>query len=214
MHKLRAAVASPTKRAFAGPTAADGTPLAAWWRRLVAWLVDEVVAWLIAFPVIAVIASLHREELTAFGEAIAARTPADKAPMLSVGMMAMATTIGLVVTLVYFFYESILLSRSGATPGRRLVKITVRHTEGRPLTFEEASKRSIVKVAGRVLGGVAALAALGNFLILLDMGRGLLDRNRRTFHDLAATTEVVCSPVAPAAQGEPSGARRGDIPPP
>ena len=41
------------------------------------------------------------------------------------------------------------------------------------------------KVAGAVIGGAPALATLGTMVMLFDLGRGVLDRDRRTLHDLS-----------------------------
>lgn len=173
--------------------AVDGTPLAPWWRRLLAWLVDLGVTVVLGTPLTVAILATRWEQLTSWyqtAEAAAARG-AD-VPIWPMDVAAAVGAAGVATTLVYFLYELVGLSRFGTTWGRRLLQIRVRvpGTAG-PLSWEAASRRSGVKVAGQVAGGAPALASIGVLVVLFDLGRGVLDRHRRTVHDLAGGTDVV-----------------------
>lgn len=177
-----------------GRTAADGAPLAPWWRRLLAWIVDQAICTLVALPMALALLATRWEQLdswTRSAQDAAARGA--ELPVLPDALAGAIAAAGVAGTLVYFLYELIGLTRWGTTVGRRMVGIRVRGPGGAagPLSLQAASRRSAVKVAGAVIGGAPALATLGTMVMLFDLGRGVLDRDRRTLHDLVGRTDVV-----------------------
>ena len=173
--------------------AADGAPLAPWWRRLLAWLVDYIIATVLALPASLSILTSRFDQLDAWYRAVqsAAASGADM-PAVPEPLLGVIAAAGVATTLVYFLYELIGLTRFGTTWGRRLLGVVVR-VDGLsgPLPAEAVGRRAGVKVAGQVAGGVAVLADLGLLFMLVDLGRGIVDRDRRTLHDLAGGTDVV-----------------------
>ena len=176
-----------------GRVTADGAPLAPWWRRLLAWLVDQAICTIFALPFTAAILAMRWDQVVSYVAAFrAASTRGAEVPMAPEAVASAMAAVGVAGTLVYFLYELIGLTRYGTTWGRRLLGIRVRAAGSTgPLSMETASRRSGVKVAGSVAGGVSALATMGTLFSLFDLGRGLLDRDRRTLHDLAGGTDVV-----------------------
>ncbi len=173
--------------------ASDGMLLAPWWRRLLAYLVDGLICNVASSLPLVPLLSTRAEEVTRWGNsAVSALLAGQPAPVAPPEVATVAAIAGLVGALVYFAYETLGLVRFGTTFGRRAARIRVRSRTGRRvLTLDEVSRRSAVKVAGRLVSGAPAISAAGQFIVLIDIGRGLFDRNRRTVHDLAGGTEVV-----------------------
>ncbi len=170
----------------------DGTPLAPWWRRLVARIIDEIVCGLLGLPLVLPVVLLRGEVLTSYLDAVQAASLGGRSvPVASEEVLATVAIIGLLGVLVYFIYETVGLVRFGTTLGRKAVRIRVRRCDRGPLNLEAVSRRSAVKVAGPVVSGAPGIGDAGLFIVLIDIGRGLLDRGRRTVHDLAGGTEVV-----------------------
>lgn len=187
--------ARPGRHAVAprGRRAADGTPLAPWWRRLLAWIIDQAICTVLALPATAAILAVRWDTLQQWSNAVqAAAARGAELPTAPAELVSAMAAAGVAGTLLYFLYELIGLTRFGTTWGRRLLGIRVRvPAAAGPLSVQAASRRSAVKVAGQIAGGTAALANLGFFFTLFDLGRGLMDRDRRTLHDLAGGTDVI-----------------------
>lgn len=189
-------------RPLPGRRAADGTLLAPWWRRLLAWAVDLGLTLAMGLPVTMAILATRWDQLAAWSQASqAASVRGSELPTPPPELVSAVAAAWTAATLVYFLYELIALTKFGTTWGRRLLHIRVRVTgdpgePGRPgqpraLSMQAASRRSGVKVAGQIAGGTPVLGDLGVLFTLVDLGRGTLDRDRRTLHDLAGGTEVV-----------------------
>lgn len=176
-----------------GRRAADGTPLAPWWRRLLAWIIDQAICTVLALPATAAILAVRWDTLQQWSDAVqAAAARGGELPTAPAELVSAMAAAGVVGTLLYFLYELIGLTRFGTTWGRRLLGIRVRVPGAAgPMSVQAASRRSAIKVAGQIAGGSAALANMGFFFTLFDLGRGLMDRDRRTLHDLGGGTDVI-----------------------
>lgn len=198
----------------AGRRAADGTLLAPWWRRLVAWAIDVVATVVMTLPVTVALLALRSDLLRSWTGAVqAASASGGELPQPPQELLGAIGACWTVVALGYFLYETVGLTRFGTTWGRQLLQIRVRAAgeaaaadpghgsrQGRPrsgqarragLDLSGVSRRSGAKVAGQLVGGVPVLSDIGMFYTLVDLGRGMPDRDRRTLHDLAGGTEVV-----------------------
>lgn len=182
---------APAARPAPAPLPPGRPTLASWWRRLGARIVDDLICALISLLPAMIMLSARWEQLETWSRSMQAAGPGSTMAPLPEGVAATVSAIGALAALVYFLYELIGLQRFGTTPGRRLLGIEVR-VDGRagPLTAQAASRRAGVKVVGQLLGAIPVLSTLGLMVILFDLGRGLLDRGRRTLHDLAGGTEV------------------------
>lgn len=184
--------ADPARSRARRPRTSDGTPLAPWWRRLVARIIDEFVCGLLGLPLILPVVLARGEGLANYLDAAQSASLAGRPiPVASEEVVATISIVGLLGVLVYFTYEMVGLVRFGTTLGRKAVRIRVRRVDRGPLNLEAVSRRSAVKVAGPVVSGAPAIGDAGLFIVLIDIGRGLLDRGRRTVHDLVGGTEVV-----------------------
>ncbi|MBW3086562.1 hypothetical protein KEM60_02789 [Austwickia sp. TVS 96-490-7B] len=170
----------------------EGAPLAAWWQRLFAYLVDDLVCLALAMPLGLLMVWSHMDVVRPWYDSaaasLAAGKPADPIPA-SVQAVSAAVMVGNV--LVYYLYEFVLLARAGTTPGRRLMGIKVVERGGGELTFESASRRTAIKIAGQLALTMPVLGTIGFFFMLFDLGRGMTDRSRRTIHDVIGHSEVV-----------------------
>ncbi|GAB77103.1 Uncharacterized membrane protein YckC, RDD family [Austwickia chelonae] len=175
--------------------------LAPWWRRILAFMTDWVLCSLLASPLAAMILSTRWEEVDAWSKAtLQASVGRGKFPVPSEGVLALTDVIGVVVVLVYFTYELVGLGKFGTTLGRRMLGIQVVSRAGGALTFDMISRRSAMKVVGRLLTGSPLLSGVGLFLTLFDFGRGLIDRKRCTIHDVLGGTHVVMTVRRPLPQ--------------
>jgi uncharacterized RDD family membrane protein YckC len=102
-------------------------------------------------------------------------------------------------------------SASGATPGKRLLKIQVRDVHGEQLSIERALARTAVKLLPWELVHVSAFAlstdltqfsrtqvigvAAANVLTIVYLGVAVATRGRRSVHDYAAGTLVRSVPA-------------------
>ncbi len=149
-------------------------PLADWWSRVGATLIDWSVAWGIA--IVAVISS-------ALTTAVFGAAQADGRLLL------FAFVLGSVV------FNCALMARrgpnNGQTLGKQAVGIRVVRADGRPVGL------GLALVREGVLKTVVSVALLG-IGWLIDALWPLADRQNRALHDLAVGTRVIGRPVAPA----------------
>ncbi|MEP7159861.1 MAG: RDD family protein [Dermatophilaceae bacterium] len=173
--------------------ASDGARLAAWWRRLVAYFIDNLICSVASALLLVPLLFTRAEETTRWRDSVVSALLAGQpTPVAPPEVASLLAIVGLAGGLVYFAYETVGLVRFGTTLGRRVARIRVRSRAARGgLTLEMVSRRSAVKVAGLLVSGTPGIGVAGEFIVLIDIGRGLFDRNRRTVHDLAGGTEVV-----------------------
>ncbi len=174
-------------------TAADGTPLAGWWRRVAAFLLDGIITTLITVPLAFGPLSRAAPGFTSWTERVQqAATSGAAVPTPPADLMADFMTIALTHLVVYFAYEVVFLVRLGATPGRMVLGILVRPLGGRgPVPFAAALRRTIIKRVSDLLGSLPLLGALAFGFQLLDYLWPIRDPGSQAIHDKAARTEVV-----------------------
>jgi uncharacterized RDD family membrane protein YckC len=165
------------------PVAPGGAPLAEFWERLVAYLIDSLLLGAIVMvPLLGLLAALF---FTLFDI-----NPADAAQAQpSVGRLllfeALAFVVALLVPLVAMYvYHVPLMVRTGQTPGKRIMKIRiVNAADGGPLDRRQARLRWVVHfVAG----------TLAPYFSWADGLWQLWDQPyRQCLHDKCAVTVVV-----------------------
>jgi uncharacterized RDD family membrane protein YckC len=172
---------------------ADGIPLASWWSRVLAVLIDSlIVAAIATIPSVGIYARLFRSVATIFSETMRAAQsglPAPPTPtsadLISVSDQLTLTVITLVVGLAYHLA---FVRWKAATPGKLICRLRIVPVDqGRnraPLSWNTV----IVRVAIWVLPGIYSLLL---FFKLLDALFPLWQPNRQALHDLAARTQVV-----------------------
>jgi uncharacterized RDD family membrane protein YckC len=175
------AVRAPSRRpdppllrtAGAAPDQFGEQPLADWWSRVAAYLIDTVILMLLAVVLFFVIWAASGEAGTA---GIAAAIAWGATDLLVRGIV----------------YSPLLLRRSGAhngqTLGKQLVGIRVVREDGRPVGYRRALLREwVARTLIVQIGGVALTAGV---LTVLDYVEPLLDERNRAVHDMVAHTLV------------------------
>ena len=160
-----------------GPVDRYGRPLAEWWKRLVALLLDGVVSGipglaLVIGGAVAAAASEHTDPFT--GE--------ESDPS---GWSVALIVVGYILLFVGpFVYHAILNGNErGQTIGKRVMKIQVRHAEtGGPLGVGRGFLRQLVTL---LLGFGCGIGTL------LDGLWPLWDERRQAIHDKAASSVVI-----------------------
>ncbi|MCU1463948.1 MAG: hypothetical protein JWO37_4023 [Acidimicrobiales bacterium] len=165
----------PPGYAYGPPRPADafGRPLADWWRRLVAWILDWLIT-AIPLGILSVIIIVGTRTTDALGRR-----------RISGGGRGLAYLIGFGGTLLYYaVFEG---SAQGQTPGKMAMRIQVRDARtGGPIGFGRALLRKFV----------FQLLMLLCFLPgLIDGLSPLWDPRRQAWHDHAANAVVIDLPA-------------------
>jgi uncharacterized RDD family membrane protein YckC len=171
--------------------------LSGWWKRVLARILDGFIAAFLSLPLtyapmqhaINLFGDFFRQ---AMSDAQAGITSPAQPPAELNGLFMQ---IGLIQLIVYVVYEVAFLTWRGATPGKMVVRISVRlRDKPGPLPFVVALKRTAVQEAGTVFGLVPVVGALGSLFTLLDGLWPLWDDKKQAIHDKAAATNVVVGP--------------------
>ncbi len=188
--------ASPWTRP--GPAAPDGTPLASWWQRLFARLLDGlfvgIVIAIAASPWLTKIVSAFNTYFRAAMDAArtGANPPSSAAFQTEIAQYILPVALlSMVLTLVY---ETAFLTWRGATPGKMLLGTRVRRVDrSGPLRLSEALRRQAITVGASAFAVVPFVGSLGSLVQLLDDAWLLWDPRRQCLHDKVADTVVVRS---------------------
>lgn len=176
------------------PATADGVPLAGWWWRAAAFLVD----YFLLYAVTQLIAAL-----TPLGAGISRASNAYQAYLIEVlttgGDLDFAYAIGLLNTpelvilnivsmALFIVYSGLLLRSRGATLGKLLFRMRVVPVDTGRSGPGLATKTAWLRPVANQLFGIIWLVSLVNYLF------PLWDRRRQTLHDKVAATQVVREP--------------------
>jgi uncharacterized RDD family membrane protein YckC len=172
----------------AGPATDDGVPLAGWWWRVLARLVDGLVVVALATvasrPAMGELLGYVREQYDGAlsagvsGEFVWA-TPSD-------AVLRAAYVLSVAQLVIGVLYEIGFLMWRSATPGKLLVGLRVRR-------WADGGRLDLTTVAKRVLASQIASAApqVGPVYQLVDCLWPLRDRRRQALHDKLARSCVV-----------------------
>ncbi len=177
-----------------GPTTPDGSPLAEWWQRLVAALVDELILSFLAAILGGYWVYQFIERYAVLVAELAAADVDRLDPLLdrwineSMQLILPVLTIQAIIHVIYHVY---FLTRSGATPGKMIMGIRVRRVDRPgPLTLVEALRRLAIHIGAFVLGFVPLISIVAGVASILDPLWLLWDPRRQTLHDKLADTLV------------------------
>ena len=177
---------------------ADGVPLAGYWQRVGASILDSLLAgvisgilggWLIWKAMAPwwydLMDAAQRDDTSAMENL--SRNLSDQ---LNSGYFLAYLGLTLAVHLIYHVF---FLTRSGATPGKRAVGISVRRVGAPgPLTLVAALRRQAISVFTNILGVIPGLFGfIGSLISLADVLFPLRDAKRQALHDKMADTVVV-----------------------
>jgi len=179
-------------------TTPDGVALSGWWRRVLARLIDGVIVWIVALPLtfiplgrVGTIFMDYFQQVVAAAEAGSSTLPAQPTAELAGPVLQVSLT----VLVIYLAYEIALLTRTGATIGRRAAGISVRlRDRPGPPPLVAVLKRTAVKEAGTLVGALPLVGILGSVFSLVDVLWPLWDDKKQAIHDKVGATNVVVGP--------------------
>jgi uncharacterized RDD family membrane protein YckC len=165
------------------PTAPGGAPLAEFWERLVAYLLDRlIIIAVLLIPVGIGAFILFRRLFDQMNVAAQTNTEPDLTGFL-LGYLLFIACASALQLLATFCYEVLYQSRTGQTVGKRVMKIRVERVDGEPLTVAAALRRWLVQ---------DPVALVVPFFGWLDGLWQLWDKPfRQCLHDKVAKTVVV-----------------------
>jgi uncharacterized RDD family membrane protein YckC len=172
---------------------ADGVPLASWWWRVLAVVIDSIIVGVIAaLPSTPIYLHLFQAISTFFGQAMRAAQAGQPPPPTPVATDFISSTDQLILNvfavIVGLAYHLLFLRAKAATPGKMLCRLRV-------VPVDQGQNRAplpwnmvLVRAALWVLPGAYGLFAL---FTLIDVLFPLWQPKRQALHDLAAKTQVV-----------------------
>ena len=175
------------------PTTPDGQPLAGYWQRVGAFVIDAIITGILT----GIIGGwfLYRAMspfIDQLRSAIENNDPSalqGVTPDFDYGSLFVFSVIS---TAIYLGYHVFFLSRTGATPGKAALGISVRLRE-RPgaLTPGRAARRTALQAAVNILGNIPVVGSLASLVSLLDLLWPAWDDKKQALHDKIAATNVV-----------------------
>ena len=178
-------------------TTPDGVPLAGWWHRVGAYVIDAlilgVVLGIVAFPWFKEVGDIYLDYVDqALDDANAGRGSSVSALDLqeqTFGPLAVIAAISLVAG---FAYNVGFLMWKQATPGKLLTGLRVRRREvAGPMPLGTVVLRWAGQFAVGVLGLVPIIGNVAGIYSLLDVLWPLWDGHKQAIHDKIAKTNVV-----------------------
>jgi len=169
-------------------TTPDGVPLSGWWLRVAARFLDQILTFVLALPFTGWFYYRYLDGALKWVNDLAAQSNSGSAPVVafppwSIYQYGAAAVI--IQLLIAGAYEVFFLSRSGATPGKKIVGISVR-------LREQAGPPPMNTVLVRT--GCYFGMSLVNIVYLLDVLWPLWDDKKQAIHDKVAATNVVVGP--------------------
>ena len=182
----------------AGPTTPDGVPLAQWWQRLLAALIDgvvlTVVGFALSFPWLRDFFGWYLDLLRESASGSSADVNAIFSD-IAAEMTRVLLPITLIQATVTLVYHVAFLTRNGASLGKMALGIRVRRVNRPgPLTLLDAARRQALQLALTLLGLVPLLGSVFGLLSSLDEAWLLWDPRRQCLHDKIADTLVEQKP--------------------
>jgi uncharacterized RDD family membrane protein YckC len=185
---------SPKYATPRGPATPDGVPLASWWQRVGARLLDQLLVTLISIPFAGY---FYYRYFTGLSDLMQpARTSPHNAPTVNAFalpwelykwlLLASAVTVAVAV-----IYEVLFLRRNGATPGKRIVGLRVRQRDAPDLPMSVIGRRVAVMYGIGTLALIPFLSLFAGLAGLLNDLWPLWDGKKQAWHDKAAGTNVV-----------------------
>lgn len=159
-----------------GPTDSQGRPLADWWQRLVAIILDGLI---LSIPE-GIIRNL-------------AISSADRSFVTTRHLVAGVIIFGIIYAIINIFYFAILNgSERGQTLGQMALGITVRdEASGGPIGVQRAGVRILALIPGLILDFLPVIGLVAALYTLVAAFSPLWDNRRQGFHDKVMHTVVV-----------------------
>ena len=175
------------------PTTPDGVPLAGWWQRVLALIIDGIligiVAGVVAFPWARDVFDSYSDW---FDEAMNADSSNPDTSQLQSDIAVPLAIITLINVALGFVYNVGFLMWKQATPGKLVVGLRVRLRE-RPgrIPLGAVLLRWLGQFGVRVVGLIPFVGSVTGLYLLLDYLWPLWDDKKQAIHDKVAKTNVV-----------------------
>jgi uncharacterized RDD family membrane protein YckC len=170
------------------PSTPDGQQLAGWWKRVAARIIDSIIVFVIGLPFTGY---FYYRYIQAINDSDLFATPAPgetpnfgtALPLEIYQWIIPASVLGLLVELAYSYF---FLTRTGATPGKKAMGLSVRlrAVPGPPPGSTVLKRWASTSVFGFICG----------CLSLVDVLFPLWDDKKQALHDKIADTNVVVGP--------------------
>ncbi|QGN59305.1 RDD family protein [Nostocoides sp. HKS02] len=181
---------------YRGPATPDGQPLASFGQRVGAFLLDWIIQTVIAailgsYFLIHAFTSYFDTLTTTMNQAQAGQQP-DFAALLNSIDRTQLMFYSIVLIVVFVVYQTAFLSRSGQTPGKMAVGISVRLRERPgPMPLDVVLRRVGLPAALFVVQLIPVIGIPAQIARILDLLWPAWDGNRQALHDKVAATNVV-----------------------
>jgi uncharacterized RDD family membrane protein YckC len=174
----------------------DGEPLAGWWKRLLARLIDWIIVWFASLPLTGYFLFRAAGEMgPAFEDylrEIESGNTTATAPIVTPEVLKWVIAYSVVLTVVAIAYEVFFTTRSGATPGKKALGLRVRlRDRPGPLPTQTALTRTVIPMGGNLLSSLPLISTLVGLLQVADGLLPLVNERKQALHDLMAKTNVV-----------------------
>lgn len=177
-----------------GPATPDGQPLATFWQRVGAYLIDALIQFLLVVVLAGwLLVRALGPVLDDFRRAVESNDPAafESINTSNLGYGSLIA-FALVSAAIQFAYSVLFLSRTGATPDKAALGLSVRLRErpGVP-SLGVAARRSSVQSGLSLLSNIPVLGNFAGLAALLDLLWPAWDDKKQALHDKVAATNVV-----------------------
>jgi uncharacterized RDD family membrane protein YckC len=185
-----------------GPATPDGQPLSGWWKRVLARIIDAFIIFFITLPATGYFFYQYAQAALDYQQEAIRRGDSPFAMTLPPEVLKWLTPATLILLVLYALYDYIFLTRTGATPGKKAVGISVRLSEvaGPPPALAVLKRCGFYHGLG-LLGAIPSIGTLFGFISLVDILWPLWDARKQALHDKVAGTNVVVGPQPPKQQG-------------
>jgi uncharacterized RDD family membrane protein YckC len=177
-----------------GPTTPDGQPLATFWQRVGAYLIDGIIQFVLVLVLGGwLLVRALGPLLDDFRRAIESNDPAAFETINTTNLdYGSLIAFAVISAAIQFGYAVLFLSRTGATPGKAALGISVRLRErpGVP-SIAVAARRSSVQTVLSLLSNIPVLGNIAGLAALLDLLWPAWDDKKQALHDKVAATNVV-----------------------
>jgi uncharacterized RDD family membrane protein YckC len=175
------------------PTTEDGVPLAGWWWRALAIVIDALIVGvatsLLLLPIYLRLASTLGDYFRATMEAAQRGQPMPAQPDLTALLSGTDQLILLLVSLgVHTLYISLFLRWRSATPGKMVVGLRVVPVDRGRSTERLGWSTAVVRALVWTIPNVQAVLLV---IRIVDVMMPLWNPKRQALHDVAAKTQVV-----------------------
>ncbi len=182
----------------AGPRAAtpDGQPLAGWWIRVAAWIIDGLITGLITgvlgFPWVRTVFSAYLDFVNETMDAVNSGQPAPDTSAFVLGLDPSLFVLSLIGIVVSFVYHAGFLRWRSATPGKLALGLRVRLREAPgQLSWGTIVRRWVGQNVASLVNLIPWVGSIAGVYTLVDGLWPLWDGKRQALHDKIAKTNVV-----------------------